>query len=98
MRRRATSASWAGFGWGGFRLALEAQQVIALRLAKLAAGGAAGRREARRMVSEKIATAAEAQMLLFGAASRGKSRQGAKSVLGLYRRRVGANKRRLSKR
>jgi hypothetical protein len=42
-------------------LGFDAQRVIALRLAKIAAGGAAADIECRRMVSEKFATAAAAQ-------------------------------------
>ena len=42
----------------------EAQRVIALRLAKLAAGGPAADREARRMVTEKIAASTEAAATL----------------------------------
>jgi hypothetical protein len=40
-------------------LALESNRVIGLRLAKLMRGGKAARREAERMVSEKMQAAAE---------------------------------------
>ena len=43
---------------------LEAQRVIALRLMTLAAGGPGANREARRMVTEKIAASADAAATL----------------------------------
>jgi hypothetical protein len=76
---------------------MEAQQVIALRLAKLALGGAAAEREAARMVSEKVKALADSQRLVVSAAVRGKADNAPASVIGLYQRRVGANKRRLSR-
>ena len=81
----------------GTRLALDAQQVIALRLAKLAAGGPKAQREATRMVSEKIKALADSQRLVVSAVARGKGGKTAQQVIGLYQRRVSANKRRLSK-
>jgi hypothetical protein len=73
------------------RATMEAQHVIALRMAKLAKGGAAADREARRMVIEKVAAFAEASAALLV----GKS---AHSVVRRYGSIVCANKRRLSKR
>ena len=69
---------------------LEAQRVIGLRLAKLAKGGAAANREARRMVVEKVAAHAEMTIALAS----GKSPQ---SVLRRYRTIMRANGKRLSK-
>jgi hypothetical protein len=43
------------------QLGIEAHSVIALRMMRLAAGGARGRAEARRMVAEKVGAVAEAQ-------------------------------------
>jgi hypothetical protein len=79
------------------RLALDAQHVIALRLAKLAEGGPKAQREATRMVNEKLKALAESQRLIVSAAGRGKGDRAAKQVLGLYQRRVSANKKRLRK-
>ena len=85
---------WMSLALQGAGLALEAQQVIALRLARLVAGGALAQREATRMISEKASALVESQARLMRAASPG---AGAKSVLGLYRSRIRANRRRLSK-
>ena len=71
-------------------LALESQQVIALRMLRLAAGGAGAQREARRMVSEKIVAAAGANARLMTGASPG-------SVVRSYRKKVRANARRLKR-
>jgi hypothetical protein len=76
----------------------EAQQVIALRLMRIAAGGAHGQAEARRMVTEKLAAAAEAQVAAVAGALEGRSAQRTgKKMLGVYRKRVRANRRRLSR-
>jgi len=70
-------------------LAVEAQQVMALRAAKLAAGGTAAQAEAARMVSEKVFACMEASTLLaFGRSPR--------KVVRRYRTRVRANTRRLT--
>jgi hypothetical protein len=72
-------------------LAIEAQHVIALRAAKLAAGGVAAQAEAARMMSEKVFAFAEAStMLAFG--------QSPGTVVRRYRTRVRANARRLGAR
>jgi hypothetical protein len=71
-------------------LGLEAQQVIWLRSMKIAMGGKAGEREVRRMVSEKATAAEEAGFALAA----GKS---VNSVVGGYRKKVRANRRRLSR-
>lgn len=98
VRRKSAKAGsgnpWMGLAWQGASLAMEAQQVIALRLARLAGGGAVARREATRMVTEKAAALVESQGRLMRATS---PESGVKSVLSLYRRRVRANRRRLSK-
>jgi hypothetical protein len=71
-------------------LGAEAQYVMWLRMMALGGGGPKARKEARRMVSEKMIAAAEANMLLMrGGTSR--------SVVKGYRRKVRANRRRLSK-
>jgi hypothetical protein len=72
-------------------LAAEAQQVIWLRCLKLAAGGAAARTEARRMSAEKLVVATQA----VGGMMAGET---AAHVVRRYRKRVRANRRRLSKR
>jgi hypothetical protein len=69
----------------------EAQRVIALRLMKLAAGGPAADREARKMVTEKIAASAEAAATLATGGS-------PQAVLRRYRTIMRANTKRLSRR
>ena len=71
-------------------LAAESQQVIFLRTLKLANGGAAAKREASRMVSEKMwAASHEFGRLMMGATS--------DSVVKRYRKKVKANVQRLTR-
>ena len=72
-------------------LALEAQRVVALRMAAMASGGARAQAEAQRMVAEKIWAAIHAWPMIWRDGSPSK-------VLGHYRSRVRANERRLSRR
>jgi hypothetical protein len=77
--------------------ALACQQVIALRLTRIAFGGADAQREATTMITEKAATAMSAQ---FAAAqvlvTRGPA-SAAAAAAAVYRRAVRANERRLSR-
>ena len=78
-------------------LALETQGVIALRMTRLAAGGAVAQREMHRMVAEKADAAAMAALNAAVAAATGKSApQIASQAIRGYRKRVRANRRRLS--
>ena len=71
-------------------LALESQQVIALRMARLAfASPAVAARETRRMVSEKAEAAMETSLHLAAGGTPQK-------VVRAYRRKVEANRARLS--
>lgn len=84
------------FGWWTLTmdtamLALESQQVIGMRLAMLATGGLDAQAEAERMVTEKIAAAGEAALLVATGGT-------AAGVVAGYRRKVRANARRLSQR
>ena len=54
------------------QLGLDAQRVIAIRLARISAGGARADAERRRMVAEKIAAAAAAQSAAAAALAAGK--------------------------
>jgi hypothetical protein len=71
-------------------LGAESQQVIWLRLMKLAAGGTAAQNEARLMLSEKVSAAHQAGEHILRGGS-------ADSVVRGYRKKVRANVRRLSK-
>ena len=71
-------------------LALEANQVVGLRMLKLMAGGKRARRETELMVSEKIDEAFRAGVSLMAGAS-------GETIVRRYRRRVAANAKRLGK-
>ena len=70
-------------------LAVEANGVVALRMMKLMRGGKRARREAERMVSEKIHAAMQATASLMAGAS-------GDAIVHRYRRKVAANAKRLS--
>jgi uncharacterized protein with FMN-binding domain len=71
-------------------LGAESQQVVALRMLKLAKGGSAAAFEANRMVGEKAIAAQSAAIgMMFGATPA--------SVVKSYRGKVRANRRRLLK-
>jgi hypothetical protein len=71
-------------------LAVEAQHVIALRLAAIARGGSAAALESRLMVTEKMAAAQQAAKMLAQGGS-------TKAMISFYRSRVQSNVRRLTK-
>ena len=70
-------------------LGMETQRVVSLRLARLAAGGAAAEAEAQRMVLEKGTAFMEAATTLAFGGSAG-------TVIRRYRSHVRANERRLT--
>ncbi|MGE4480792.1 hypothetical protein [Acidocella sp.] len=80
----------------GTMLAFEAQQVVALRLTKLAMGGPDVPREAALMVAEKMQALQESGALMLHAALDGKKHMNAPEIVQLYRKKVRANRRRLS--
>jgi len=53
MKKSLTPRSMWGLAISSTRLALDAQHVIALRMAKLALGGPAAKREAAKMIAER---------------------------------------------
>jgi hypothetical protein len=59
-------ATWWKLGLDTTLLAFEAQSVIALRMAKLAAGGSGAQVEAQRMVSEKLLAASDGRLARRG--------------------------------
>ena len=89
---------WLKLSLDTFWLGAEAGQVIALRMAKLAAGGAGAAAEAERMVSEKVTAAMAAQTQMVLGAMTGSAHAGPTRAVALYRRKVRANRRRLVKR
>jgi hypothetical protein len=90
--------SWLALTFQAAQLGLEAQSVVALRLMRLAGGGTHGFAEANLMVPDKIAALAEAQFAAAAAVMTGNSHRGAKKVLHMFRKRVRANRKRLSRR
>ena len=88
---------WVRLGWDAWSLSVEASSVIGLRLIKIAAGGAAGEAETRRMVTEKL----DAGLALQAAALTGglglTPLSAAAGTVSHYRRKVRANRRRLKK-
>ncbi len=79
-------------------MCLDAQTVIWLRGLRIAQGGAQAEAETARMITEKVAALAEAQVTATGAVLRGsKKHRVAKKALGVYARRVSSNRRRLAK-
>ena len=83
--------SWMRLTFDATLLGFEAQRVVSLRLAHLAAGGVAAEAEAQRMVVEKGSAFMEAATTIaFGGS--------AETVIRRYRTHVRANERRLSRR
>jgi hypothetical protein len=89
--------SWIKLSLNTARLAWEAQNVIALRLMRLAAGRI-GPTEAGLMITEKIAAATEVHAVATTfALEGGNGHTAAKKIINVYKKRVRANKRRLSR-
>jgi len=78
-------------------LSAEAQTVIGLRMMKIAAGGVGANAEMQRMVTEKIAAAGALQVEAATRMMTGQAPMSAGKTLAHYRRKVRANRRRLSK-
>jgi hypothetical protein len=91
-------SSWMALSSQAIKLGFEAQQVMALRMMRIAAGGSRGQEEAQLMVSEKMAAFAEAQAATFAGAMEGTGdhRLGQK-VLNIYGKHVRGNRRRLAR-
>lgn len=90
---------WLALGFKTIQLGFEMQSVIALRMMRLAAGGASGQAEANRMIAEKIAAAGEVQAAAVSALMMGRKNEAvAGKMLRVLKKRVRANKRRLSSR
>jgi patatin-like phospholipase/acyl hydrolase len=83
---------WLALSFKIAQLGWDVQSVMALRLLRLAGGGARGQAEASRMAAEKIAAVAAA--VITGR----KNHVIAGKGLGVFRKLVRANKRRLSRR
>jgi len=81
------------------RLAIEAQSVVALRVARLARGGKRGSAEAQRMIVEKVEALGEANAAAARALLAGEHPSAiADKAMRIYGRRVRHNRRRLTPR
>jgi hypothetical protein len=89
---------WFAIVCDAVQMSVDAQSVIAMRLGRIAAGGAAGEAEARRMVSEKIDAWTHLQIAAAAGMWTGQQAPAfAREAIGIYGKRVRANRRRLSK-
>jgi hypothetical protein len=90
--------AWIALSAQAARMCWEAQAVILLRTMRIAKGGARTEAETQRMITEKVAAFAEAQIAATAATLKGsKKHRVAKKTLAVYTRRVRRNRRRLSK-
>jgi hypothetical protein len=78
-------------------LSAEASGVMALRMMKLAAGGPAAGAEAELMVAEKLKAMTEVQAQVLTSALTGSGHLAPGRAVAQYRRKVRANRRRLSR-
>ena len=79
-----------------FCLGCEAHSLIGLRLFAMATGGVPALPEALRMIPEKIAAFADAQMIVVASVLSGRPDLAPVEVVALYRERVSANEQRLT--
>jgi hypothetical protein len=90
---------WFTLARDAARLALDAQAVVALRLARFASSPEFDWREAQRMTTEKAAALAHVQVATALSLMSGKRGPTvAKKAIGIYGKRVRRNRRRLSRR
>jgi hypothetical protein len=87
---------WLGVSLSAWSLGNEASAVIGLRAMKIALGGPAGDAEIRRMVSEKIDAGLALQTLALTGGLGFTPQDAAAKTINHLRRRVRANRRRLS--
>ena len=88
---------WTSLAFNSWSLGMEASTVIGLRIMKLAAGGAAAQAEAQLMVGEKMATSVTLPMLAMTGQLGTSGPAVATRSISHLRRKVRANRRRLSK-
>ncbi|MBG0802359.1 hypothetical protein IYW40_12870 [Methylocystis sp. H4A] len=80
------------------KMSFVANQVIGLRLMKIATGGVRGRRESKLMIDEKIKAAADASIEAAMSVAAGQPHRAVDRALAVYAKRVNRNLWRLSKR
>ena len=96
MKRRRGNP-WFGIGVDAWSLGMEASAVIGLRTLKIAQGGADGRAEAQRMITEKVEAATALQVRAMTGGLGCTPASASARTIAHYRRKVQANRRRLSK-
>jgi|SRR6516225_5424749 hypothetical protein len=90
--------AWFALSAQAMRMCWDAQAVMLLRYLRIAKGGVRAEAETRRMIAEKVAALAEAQLAAMAATLKGgKKHHVAKKALTVYATRVRRNRRRLSK-
>ena len=94
--RRTRGNPWFAIGLDAWRLGMEASTVIGLRTLKIAQGGANARAETERMINEKIEAGVALQTLAMTGALGSTPASASARTLAHYRRKVKANRRRLS--
>jgi hypothetical protein len=94
---RSRGNPWIGIGFDAWRLGLEASAVIGLRTWAIAQGGAAGQAESELMVAEKIKAGLALQAMALTGRLGATPASASARTLAHYRRKVSANRRRLSR-
>jgi len=87
---------WFSLWWQSWALAMETAIVVPLRLQKLALGGRHAEREAWRMVEEKVLAAQKVQAMMVES-GQGATLETVVQSIDHYRRKAGANRRRLTR-
>jgi hypothetical protein len=87
---------WVRASFAAWSIGLEASSVIALRMLKMSRGGATADKEAWRMVSEKIESCFALQAMATREGGPLTAQGAVNKILAHYRRKVRANRRRLS--
>jgi hypothetical protein len=88
---------WLRFSMEVATLGVEAQSVVGLRMISMASGDSAAGREVLRMVPEKLAAFAEAQIEVLDSVVDGALHRPPTSAVASYLRRVRDNRRRLTR-
>ena len=86
----------AKLSFDALRLACEAYSLIGLRLFEMATGGVPAGPEALRMIPEKMAALADAQILIAASLLSGRPDLAPAGVVAMYRDRVSDNEQRLT--
>jgi len=93
---RSSNNTWFAIGVDAWNLTLEATWVIGMRLARMAQGGSRAEREARLMVTEKVAAGMELGMAIAVGRMGSNPEAITSGTIAHYRRGVRANRDRLS--